>query len=147
MKTEFFAIVFGTLALIVGFLAVMMTTGVGDLSIIEPSKKQHREAAIYELNLGTPKDVGNGLQLDRVMSMEDGVLIQFELMQLASTDVNAAEFHDLVFEASRRQMCLHPDLRSFIDAEDGSIEAQFRGNDSVLITSMRFDQAACQAGP
>jgi hypothetical protein len=121
-----------------------MTTGSGDLGVIEPSEKEKREAAIFRLNLGTPKDIGNGVQLDRVSSSGNGVLYQFTLTQLASSEIDAADYHGFVFETSRPQMCSHPDLRSFIDSEDGFVEAEYRGNDGVFVTSMKFDRAACQ---
>lgn len=121
-----------------------MTTGTGDLSMIEPSEEDKRGAAIFRLNLGTPKDVGNGLQLDRVSSSDGGVLYQFTLTQLASTEMDAADFHNFVFETSRPQMCSHPELRTFIEAADGFVESEYHGNDGVFVTSIRFDKVACQ---
>ena len=131
--------------LIVGFLAVGMVTVTGDLSMIEPSEREKRAAAIYGLNLGTPKDVGNGTQLDRVSASGEGVLYQFTLTQISSTEIDAVDFHDFVYRTSRPQMCSHPELRKFIETEDGFVEAEYRGNDGGFVTKMRFDKAACQS--
>ena len=144
IKLNFVSLVVAVFVLVIGFLAVGMMTGSGDLTVIEPSKQQQREAAIFRLNRGTPKDVGNGAQLDRVVSVGDGVQYQFTMMAFARSDIDVEEFHDFMYETSRAQICSHPQLVGFFDTEAGFVEYKIGDRDGVFLTKIRFDKSDCE---
>ena len=127
----------------VGYLAVGMMTDSG-LSMIEPSEEDRRAAAIFQLNQDTPRDVGNGTQLDRVVAVGEGIQYQFTLTQLFSDDINPAEYHDFIYEASRSQICTNPRLVGFFDSEASYIEYQVSDQNGVLLTVIRFDKSDCE---
>ncbi|MEM7028925.1 MAG: hypothetical protein AAF629_04985 [Chloroflexota bacterium] len=143
IQNQVLTIVVATLVLLIGFLGVMMVTGVGDLGFFEPSDQQKRSAAIFQLNLERPKDLGNGMQLDQVSSSGNGVVYQFTLTQVSSSQVDTGDFYNAVFETSHSQICSQPDLRAFINEDGGFVEAAYLGNDGVFITSIRFDESTC----
>ncbi len=119
-------------------------TGSGDLSLIEPSENQKRAAAIFQLNQGTPKDVGNGTQLDRVIAVGEGIQYQFTLTQLSSDDIDPAEFHDFIYETSRPQICSNPQLVGFFDTKAGFVEYQVSDRNGAAIAIIRLDQSDCE---
>ena len=59
----------------------------------------------FQLNQGTPKDVGNGTQLDRVIDVGKGIQYQFTLTELSNDDIDPAEFHDFIYETARPDIC------------------------------------------
>ncbi len=119
-------------------------TGSGNLSLIEPSEEQKRAAAIFQLNQGTPKDVGNGTQLDRVISVGEGIQYQFTLTQQSSNDIDPTEFHDFVYETARPQICSHPQLVGFFDTQAGFVEYRISGRNGVAVATIRFDKSDCE---
>lgn len=121
-----------------------MMTGSGDLSVIEPSDEQKRAAAIFKLNHGTPKDVGNGTRLDRVVAVGVGVQYRFTMMELTSDNTDAADFHDFIYETARSQICSHPQLVGFFDSKAGFVEYMINDRNGAFLTEIRFDKSDCQ---
>ena len=144
INSRFLALIFAILLLVVGFLAAGLLTGSIDLRFIEPSEEQKRAAAIFQLNQGTPKDLGNGTQLDGVMAVGEGVQYQFTLTQLSSDEVDSADFHQFIYETSRTQICSHRELRVFLITTVGFVEAKYSGRDGAEITVVRFSKSDCE---
>jgi len=119
-------------------------TGSGDLSLIEPSEEQKRAAEILRLNQGTPRDVGNGAQLDRVIGAGDGVLYFFTMTQLSGDEIDVAEFRKFVYETARSDICSNPKILGFFDTEAGFIEYRVRDRSGVAISTIRFDKSDCE---
>ncbi len=120
-----------------------MMTGIGDLSLIEPSVEDKRAAAARYFNQSAPKDLGNGTRLDSVQSIRGGMLYEFTLTELTSDEVNTADFRDIVYEASRLQTCEHDQLRALLESDDVFVEAVYRGSDGGIVTKFRIDKESC----
>ncbi len=144
INSSYITLIVAALILVVGFLAVGMMTGSGNLSFIEPSEKQKRAAAIFSLNQGTPKDIGNGARLDRVLAVGEGVQYQFTLMELSVDDTDASDFQDFIYENARPQICSHPQLVGFFESKAGFVEYRVNDQNGVHLTDVRFDKSDCE---
>ncbi len=121
-----------------------MMTESGDLSLIEPSEEQKRAVAIFQLNQGTPKDVGNGTRLDRVLVVGEGVQFRFTMMELSSAEIDAAEFHDFIYNSARPQICTHPQLSGIFGVKAEFVEYRIDDQNGVFLTRVRFDKTDCE---
>ena len=144
INSNIITLIVAAFLLVIGFLAVEMMTGSNNLSFIEPSEEQKRAAAIFQLNQGTPKNVGNGTRLDRVVAVGAGVQYQFTMMELSRDDTDAADFHDFIYETARPQICSHPQLVGFFDTKAGFVEYRVYDRNGVLLTDIRFDKSDCE---
>ena len=52
-------------------------------------------------------------------SVRGGMLHLFTLIELSGDEVDATEFLEIVFEASRLETCEHPKLTSLLESEEG----------------------------
>jgi hypothetical protein len=121
----------------------MMTVS-DDLCLVERCEEQKRAAAIFQLNQGTPKDVGNGTQLDGVIAVDDGVQYQFTMTELSSDDIDPVEFRDFIYEFARPQICSHPKLVGFFDTKAGFVDYRISDRNGTFLTSIRFDKSDCE---
>lgn len=119
-------------------------TGSGDLGFIAPSEEQKRASAIFQLNQGTPRDVGNGTQLDRVIAAGDGIIFHFTMTQLSNSEIDKTDFHDFMYETARPQICSNPSLVEFFDTEAEFIEYRVSDRNGAEITENRFSGLDCE---
>lgn len=121
-----------------------MMNGSSNLSLIEPSEEDKLSAEIFRLNLGTPRDVGNGTRLDGVVASGAGVQYQFTMMELSIDTTDATEFHDFIYETARPKICSHPQLVGFFDTKAGFVEYHINDRDGVFLTDIRFEKSDCE---